>query len=87
MALARAPGVVVSPIAALYPLGAMLFTHLFLKRLERVTFRIVCGASLIVLGVSWWSVAAPHDGRAQSRGLLENDGIRPASLSSLSDFS
>jgi len=52
LSLARAPVIVVSPIAAIYPLGAMLLTHLFLKRLERVTFRMVCGAGLIVFGVA-----------------------------------
>jgi drug/metabolite transporter (DMT)-like permease len=42
-----------SPIVATYPLIAMTFTHLFLQRLERVTFRMVLGAILVAVGITF----------------------------------
>jgi drug/metabolite transporter (DMT)-like permease len=50
-ALSLAPVVVVSPVASLTPLFALVFTHLFLQRLERVTLRIVVGTLLVVAGI------------------------------------
>jgi DME family drug/metabolite transporter len=41
----------VQPIAATNPLFALLFSHLFLKDMERVTPRIVIGSALIFLGI------------------------------------
>ena len=52
-ALARAPVILASPIVASYPLIAMTFTHLFLQRLERVTLRMVLGAILVVVGITF----------------------------------
>ena len=52
-ALARAPVMLASPIVATYPLIAMTFTHLFLQRLERVTLRMVLGAAMVALGISF----------------------------------
>ena len=52
-ALARAPVMLASPIVATYPLIAMTFTHLFLQRLERVTFRMVLGAILVAVGITF----------------------------------
>ena len=52
-ALARAPVMLASPIVATYPLIAMTFTHLFLQRLERVTPRMVLGAILVAVGITF----------------------------------
>jgi len=52
-ALARAPVMLASPIVATYPLIAMTFTHIFLQRLERVTLRMVLGAILVVVGITF----------------------------------
>ncbi len=52
-ALARAPVMLASPIVATYPLIAMTFTHLFLQRLERVTLRMVLGAILVAVGITF----------------------------------
>jgi drug/metabolite transporter (DMT)-like permease len=52
-ALARAPVMLASPIVATYPLIAMTFTHLFLQRLERVTLRMVLGATLVAVGITF----------------------------------
>lgn len=52
LALERAPVVVVSPISGANPLAAILMTHIFLKRLERVSLRTVAGAILVVSGVA-----------------------------------
>jgi len=52
-ALARAPVMLASPIVASYPLIAMTFTHIFLQRLERVTLRMVLGAILVVVGMTF----------------------------------
>ncbi len=50
-ALSMAPVAAVSPVGSLTPLFALLFTHLFLQRMERVTLRVVAGTLLVVLGV------------------------------------
>ena len=50
-ALNMAPVVVAFPIASTHPLFAILFTHLFLRRLERITPRLLVGAILVVLGI------------------------------------
>ncbi len=52
-ALANAPVMLASPIVATYPLMAMAFTHLFLQRLERVTLRMVLGAILVAVGITF----------------------------------
>lgn len=52
LALERAPVVVVSPLSGANPLAAILMTHVFLKRLERVSMRTVAGAILVVAGVA-----------------------------------
>jgi DME family drug/metabolite transporter len=41
----------VQPIAATNPLFALLFSHLFLKDVEKVTGRIVLGSAVIFLGI------------------------------------
>jgi drug/metabolite transporter (DMT)-like permease len=52
-ALARAPVMLASPIVATFPLIAMTFTHIFLQRLERVTLRMVLGAILVTVGITF----------------------------------
>jgi len=52
-ALARAPVTLASPIVASYPLIAMIFSHIFLKQLERVTLRMVLGAILVAVGMTF----------------------------------
>ena len=51
-ALQEAPVVMVAPISSSYPLVAIVLTHLFLQRLERVTARTVAGAIMVVAGVT-----------------------------------
>lgn len=51
LALSKAPVVVVAPLDATSPLVSLVLTHLFLQRLERVTWRTVAGAALVVGGV------------------------------------
>lgn len=41
----------VQPIAATNPLFALVFSHFFLKDIEKVTFQIVIGAVLIFMGI------------------------------------
>lgn len=41
----------VQPIAATNPLFALLFSHIFLKDVEKVNFQIVVGAALIFMGI------------------------------------
>ena len=52
-ALSRAPVTLASPIVAAYPLMAMMLTHIFLQRLERVTARMVLGAVLVAIGITF----------------------------------
>ena len=51
IALTQAPVVIVAPVASINPLIALLFAHLFLRNLERITPRIVLGALLVLAGV------------------------------------
>ena len=46
-------GILASPIVASYPLIAMIFTHIFLQQLERVTLRMVLGAILVAVGMTF----------------------------------
>jgi drug/metabolite transporter (DMT)-like permease len=50
--------VVVSPIASVNPLMAIALAHLFLKRMERITPRIIAGAVLVVAGVTAIAIGA-----------------------------
>ena len=51
-ALSHAPVATVTPVLAASPLFALILTHLFLQRLERVTRRLWIGAGLVVLGIA-----------------------------------
>ena len=51
LALSKAPVVVVAPMIAVNPLTAILFGQLFIRRMERLTVRILLGAVLVVIGV------------------------------------
>lgn len=51
LALNEAPVVLVAPVTGISPLVAIALTHLFLQRLERVTWRTLLGAVLVVGGV------------------------------------
>ena len=52
LALEQVSVVVASPVAGANPLVAIILTHIFLQRLERVTLRPVIGAILVVAGVA-----------------------------------
>ena len=56
LALNRAPVVLVAPLAGTHPLVAMVLTHIFLQRLERVTWHAVLGTLMIVGGVVFIAV-------------------------------
>ena len=49
-AMSIAPVSTVLPLSRLVPLWVVLWTYLFLGRLERITLRIVCAAGMVVLG-------------------------------------
>ncbi len=46
-----APVVIVSPLESISPLFALLWSHLFLGKLERITRRVILGSILVVGGV------------------------------------
>ena len=50
-ALTMAPVVTVSPLQSTSPLFAMLWSYLFLRRLERITPKLVSGIILVVSGI------------------------------------
>ena len=50
-ALSMAPVVVIAPVQSTNPLFALLFSYLFIGRLERITLRLVLGCVLVVAGV------------------------------------
>jgi drug/metabolite transporter (DMT)-like permease len=49
-AMSIAPVSTVLPLSRLVPLWVLLWTYLFLAKLERITLRIVCAAGMVVLG-------------------------------------
>ena len=51
LAVSNAPVVVVAPILAMNPLTAILFSQVFIRGMERITWRVVSGAALVVAGV------------------------------------
>ncbi len=52
LALDRAPVVVVSPILAVNPLIAIVLGQLLIRRMERLTWRLVVGSLIVVAGVA-----------------------------------
>ena len=52
LALDKSPVVLVAPLVGASPLVSIVLTHLFLRRLERITWRTVIGAMLVVSGVA-----------------------------------
>ena len=50
-ALSRARVVVVAPLMSISPLVTLVLAHLFLQRLERISWRVVVGTLLVVTGV------------------------------------
>ena len=52
MALRYGPVVLVAPLVGAFPLVTIVLAHLFLQRLERITWQTVLGAMLVVLGVA-----------------------------------
>ena len=51
IALNNGPIVIVAPISATFPLVSLSLTYVFLKKVERLTFRVVVGSLFVVLGV------------------------------------
>jgi drug/metabolite transporter (DMT)-like permease len=51
-AMSVAPLPVVSPLVNLFPLITILGSHLFLRRMERVTPRLIAGALLVIAGAT-----------------------------------
>ena len=52
LALNEAPVVLVAPLVGISPLVSILLTHIFLQRIERVTWKTTVGAVLVVAGVA-----------------------------------
>ena len=52
LAIDSASVVLVAPLSGSYPLWSILLAHLFLRRIERVTWRTVLGALMLVAGVA-----------------------------------
>ena len=51
LALNRAPVAVVTPVLSLSPLVTLVLVHLFLRRLERVSSRVILGTVVALAGV------------------------------------
>ena len=56
LAVNEAPVVLVAPLTGAHPLVSILLIHVFLQRLEQVSWRTVLGATLVVAGVVLISV-------------------------------
>lgn len=52
LALDYGPVVLVAPIVGAYPLVTIAMSHVFLRNLEKVTLRMVLGASIVVAGIA-----------------------------------
>lgn len=57
LALSRGPVIIVDPLVGTAPLFAVLFTHLFLKKVERVTRGVILGAVFVIVGVVFIALA------------------------------
>ena len=57
LALGQAPVVVVAPVTGTNPLFSIILAWVFLRRMERLTPRVVLGAVLVVAGVTVVSVS------------------------------
>ena len=51
IALNNGPIVIGAPMSATFPLVSLSLTYVFLKKVERLTFRVVVGSLFVVLGV------------------------------------
>ena len=51
LAVSRADLVIVAPVSGVTPLVSLVLTHIFLQRLEKLTWRMVLGALMITGGV------------------------------------
>ena len=59
LALDRAPVVVVAPITGVNPLFSILLARLFIRDLERLSWSIVLGAMLVLLGATIVIISRP----------------------------
>ena len=57
LALGQAPVVVVAPVTGTNPLFSIILAWVFLRRMERLTLRVILGAVLVVAGVTVVSVS------------------------------
>ena len=62
LALGQAPVVVVAPVTGTNPLFSIILAWVFLRRMERLTPRIVLGAVLVLAGVTVVSVSQAGQG-------------------------
>jgi drug/metabolite transporter (DMT)-like permease len=52
LALSMAPVVIVNPLQSINPLFTLLWAHLFLGQLEKITPRLVLGTLIVVIGIT-----------------------------------
>ena len=52
LALDKAPVVLVAPLTGTHPLWSIALAHLFLQRMDRVTWRTAMGALMLVAGIA-----------------------------------
>ena len=52
LALSMAPVVIVNPLQSINPLFTLLWAHLFLGQLEKITLRLLLGTLLVVVGIT-----------------------------------
>ena len=57
LALGQAPVVVVAPVTGANPLFSIVLAWIFLRRMERLTLRVLLGAVLVVAGVTVVSIS------------------------------
>ena len=62
LALDVAPVVVVAPVTGTNPLFTLVLAQIFIRRLERLSWRAVAGAVLVVIGVAIISLSRPGSG-------------------------
>ncbi|MDP2720248.1 MAG: DMT family transporter [Dehalococcoidia bacterium] len=59
VAFSFAPVIIVSPISCTYPIITVVLAHVFLKRTEKVTPRVVVGALFVIVGVTLITLGRP----------------------------
>ena len=56
LSMVKLPLVVSAPLVGAYPLVSIILAWIFIRKLDRITWKTICGAILVVIGITLVSV-------------------------------